>query len=115
MSPEAWTALSAIVSAVTASVTGVLVAMVNRTNRKVDEATQVATEARDNAAPVSNGFAQHTTDQLAGVTQRLDWVVEALARHLDDHSRGNGALATKPIDVGTVYDWRDAPGSGDAV
>lgn len=87
MSAEAWTAIGVIVSALSAGASAVVVAMLARTNRKVDSAGAAAVEARDNTVPVSNGFASRTETSLEGIAASLEFVREALVRHLDEHAQ----------------------------
>jgi hypothetical protein len=83
LSADAWQATGVIVSAVAAAGSGVAIAIVTSTNRKVvrtgekvDDASQLAEEARDYAKPTGNGFANAVQSSLA----RVEAGQEALTR-----------------------------------
>ena len=109
MQPEAWTAIGVAVSALSAAASAVLVAVVSKTNTKVEAAKNAAETARDNTVPTSNGFAKSTTDALAAIQKdqeahgtMLAWVKDALIRHLDEHA------GAEDQDSGRVGDhWPD--------
>jgi hypothetical protein len=99
MTPEAWQAISAIVGTVGAVTSAVAVALitsqrgqVKRSADAAEAARDEATAAKDNTAPISNGFARKTTETLASLDRRsrahearLTWLTDALGQHLTMH------------------------------
>jgi len=109
MTPEAWQAISAIVGTIGAVTSAVAVALitgqrgqVKRSADAAEAARDEATAAKDNTAPISNGFARRTTEVLASLDRRskahearLTWLTDALGQHLTMHGaaeilRSNG-------------------------
>jgi len=111
MTPEAWQAISAIISTIGAATSAVAVALitsqrgqVKRSADAAEAARDEATAAKDNTAPISNGFARKTTETLAILDRRskahearLTWLTDALGQHLTMHGaaeilRSNGRV-----------------------
>lgn len=109
MTPEAWQAISAIIGTVGTVTSAVAVALITSQRRQVkrgadaaEAARDEATAAKDNTAPISNGFARKTTETLAALDRhskaheaRLTWLTDALGQHLTMHGaaevlRSNG-------------------------
>lgn len=93
MSPEAWQFLGLAVVQVAGLVTIWL--KVHGTRDSVDEAVQVAGEAREFARPVGNGFANEVLTALREIKADVSQNTEALEQlrgrfedHLRDHSNG---------------------------
>jgi hypothetical protein len=117
LSPEAWTAVGVVVSAIAAAISTVGVARINATKRDVGEArehaenaNEAAVEARELARPTGNGYAAETTATLdrieravAGLTQQVEGLGERqvrtnawLTRHLSDHARASLGSKVRP-------------------
>lgn len=110
MTPEAWTALGIVVSAVAAALSAIAVARINSTKTDVGVAKQQATaandaavEARELARPTGNGYADRTIGalerierQLAELTERQVRTNAWLTQHLSDHAHADITNRTPP-------------------
>jgi hypothetical protein len=99
---EAWAALGVIVSAISAGGSGVAIARINKTGKKVDAASNLAEEARDLSEPTGNGYAKKTVGLLELIHAEVrDMRAEAIADraaltgHLADHARASLSAATQ--------------------
>ena len=113
LSPEAWSAVAAIVGSISAALSAVAIARTNATKSDVGKASRqaaaandAAIEARDLSRPTGNGYADESRaawkrieKQLADLSQRQIRTNAWLTKHLADHARAH--VRGEPPDTDT--------------
>jgi hypothetical protein len=103
VTPEAWTAIGVVVSAVAASLSAIAVARINATKNDVGVAKEqaaaandAAVEARDLARPTGNGYADESRAAWSRIEAQLEQLADRQTRtnawltgHLADHARND--------------------------
>ena len=96
MSDATWSAIAAIVGALSLAVSAISVARINATKQDVGEAKRdaaaansAAVQARDFAAPTGNGYADESRRAWARIERKVDGLGRDFLHHLQDHSRSD--------------------------
>jgi len=110
LSPEAWSAVAAIVGSISAALSAVAISRTNATKRDVGETSRrvtaagnAAAEARELARPTGNGYADESraawariedlqaehTDAIRDLSRRHVRTNTWLVKHLSDHARND--------------------------
>ena len=95
MTEAAWQASVGIISALSACISAVAVALISKTRSEATKASEAASAARKNTENTGNGFAEKVTGGIAGLRRevrnnevRLEWLIEAVTTHLAEHQSG---------------------------
>lgn len=92
MTPEAWSAIAAIVGSLSLAVSGVLVARVNAAHKTATEARDKAAQASDFAQPTGNGYADETRAALRRIEEQQRALSTAIRDVAERQARTNGWL-----------------------